>query len=108
LRLCARNILGKKHFLWKAPSESAVDLPKDRRCTLAQLLASEHFPLFTHSHQQRLTSGMAEVCYSQDLGLVIATRHNTQNYIAELFFSLARQGIGATVRDFLNPEFCNT
>jgi len=47
LRLCARNILGKKHFLWKAPSESADDLPKDRRCTLAQLLASEHSPLFT-------------------------------------------------------------
>jgi hypothetical protein len=61
-----------------------------------------------HSHQQRLTSGMAKVCYSQHLGLVIATRHNTQNYLAELFFSLARQGIGATVRDFLNPEFCNT
>jgi len=38
---------GFRDLLLKAPSESAVDLPKDRRCTLAQLLASEHFPLFT-------------------------------------------------------------
>jgi hypothetical protein len=44
------------------------------------------------------------ILLSPAFGPVIAVRDDKQNCLAELFFSLSREGIGATVRDFLKSR----